>query len=101
MLYRQGDVLFRQIEKLPKGKRKRLSTTVGVSHGLAPGDHYVAEVLTIGGGRFVRVSESRVRLQQGATFVHKEHDPITLPPGYYEVTIQREYSPEGVRGVID
>ena len=105
-LYRQGDVLFRQISRLPKGnKKKRDNGTVaygevtGHSHTLAVEDRDHAEVLEIGDGLFVHVSEAGIRL--GATFTHEEHGPITLPPGNYKVTIQREYTPEAIRNVQD
>ena len=130
-LYRQGDVLFRQIERLPNGQqKKRENATVaygevtGHSHAIAVEDRCVAEVLEIGDGLYVSVSEAGVRLTardqaisdamfggptssdliqeaMGATFVHEEHGPITLPPGNYQVTIQREYSPEEIRNVVD
>lgn len=107
-LYRQGDVLFRQIENLPKGEqKKRENATVaygevtGHSHALAIEDRAAAEVLEIGDGLYVHVSEAGVRIEGGATFVHEEHGPVTLPPGNYEVVIQREYSPEEIRNVID
>ena len=107
-LYRQGDVLFRQIVRLPKGKQiKRQNATVaygeatGHSHALALEDREVAEVLEIGEGLYVHVSEAGVRIEGGATFVHEEHAPVTLPIGNYEVVIQREYSPETIRSVID
>ena len=107
-LYRQGDVLFRQITRLPKGERtKRKNATVaygevtGHSHALAIEDRDAAEVLDIGDRLFVHVSESGIRIEGGATFVHEEHGPITLPPGNYEVTIQREYSMEEIRNVVD
>ena len=54
-LYRQGDVLFKRITRLPKGERKkRENATVaygestGHSHALAVEDREVAEVLEIG-----------------------------------------------------
>jgi hypothetical protein len=107
-LYRQGDVLFCAIDKIPAGKTaKRDNGTVaygevtGHSHRLA--DLGAAEVLEIGDDLFVRVSESGLSIEgdAGATFVHEEHGPITLPPGDYRIQIQREYSPEEIRNVID
>ena len=32
---------------------------------------------------------------------HEEHSRIELPSGFYKVTIQREYRPEGIRSVVD
>lgn len=110
-LYRQGDVLFTRIDRLPSGRRnKRENATVaygevtGHSHALAVEDRQTAEVLEIGDGLFVHVSDTGLRLEgdiEGATFVHEEHGPITLPPGDYAVTIQREYTPEEIRNVAD
>lgn len=108
MLYRQGDVYFKPIRKIPAGPAKKrkdgavaYGEVTGHSHRLAVEDREVAEVLEIGEGLFVCVSADGVSIQGGATFIHEEHDPITLPPGDYEVTIQREYAPEGIRNVID
>ena len=107
-LYRQGDVLFKRITRLPKGERKkRENATVaygestGHSHALAVEDREVAEVLEIGDGLYVHVSANGVRIERGATFIHEEHGPMTLPVGNYEVVIQREYAPEGLRSVVD
>lgn len=107
-LYRQGDVLFTAIAQFPRGDRKkRENATVaygevtGHSHALAVEDRKAAEVLEIGDGVFVHVSESGLRIEGGATFVHEEHAPVTLPVGNYRVTIQREYSPEAIRSVQD
>ena len=35
------------------------------------------------------------------TLDHEEHSRIELPSGFYKVTIQREYRPEGIRSVVD
>lgn len=111
MLYRQGDVMFKRVAELPRGMAttKRENGTVaygevtGHSHHLA--DLATADVLEFGAGKdlFVRVSEDGISLSgdPGATFVHEEHGPIHLPPGNYQVQIQREYSPEAIRNVLD
>ncbi len=48
-----------------------------------------------------RANASGFVSMNGATFVHEEHGPVTLPPGDYKVVIQREYSPEAIRNVAD
>jgi hypothetical protein len=107
-LYRQGDVLFCAIDQIPAGKRAKRENGVvaygevtGHKHALA--DLTTAEVLEIGDGLFVHVSEEGLSIEgdPGATFVHEEHGPISLPPGDYRIQIQREYSPEEIRNVID
>lgn len=106
-LYRQGDVLFTRINALPDGARKtRQNATVaygevtGHSHAIAEADRQTAEVLEIGNGLYMHVSEEGISLE-GITIQHEEHGPITLPPGDYEVTIQREYTPQGISSVLD
>ena len=104
---RQGDVAFIRIDQLPAGDRKkREDATVaygevtGHSHRLAVEDRQTAEVLEIGDGLYVHVSEAGLHLK-GARFVHEEHGTVTLPAGDYQVIIQREYQPEGIRSVQD
>lgn len=100
-MYRQGDVLFTRIEKLPGGRRKRRPDG-HILEGEATGHvHRVetleaAEVLEIEAGLYMRVSA-----EGGVAIVHEEHSPLLLPPGDYEVTRQREYSPEQIRSVAD
>jgi hypothetical protein len=102
-LYRQGDVLFTRVARLPKGKLTKRENgvvaygeTTGHSHVLK--DRDVAEVLEMESELFVHVDRSG---REGVTFVHEEHAPITLPAGNYRVIIQREYSPEKIRPVQD
>lgn len=99
-LYRQGDVLFKRVAAIPTGDRKKRDNGViaygevtGHTHAVA--DLEAAEVLEIGPGLYVHVGENGVSIQ------HQEHGPIELPAGDYEVTIQREYSPEEIRNVAD
>ena len=107
-LYRQGDVLFTRISRLPGGKRaKRENGTLaygevtGHSHQIAIEDRETAEVLEIGEGLYLHVGKSGIRIDGGIQVVHEEHGAVTLPPGNYRVTIQQEYSPLAIRNVID
>ena len=68
---------------------------------LAVEDRTKAEVLEIGDGLYVHVSDAGLRLPEGVEVVHEEHGTVILAPGDYRVTIQREYSPEAIRNVID
>ena len=99
-LYRQGDVLIREISSLPTQTAKPRATGI-LAYGEVTGharkveDLAKAEVLEIENGLFLRVGDEGVRI------VHDEHSPITLPPGNYEIEIQREYTPEAIRSVAD
>lgn len=98
--YRQGDVLIRRIDSLPKQKAVKRTSGVLVEGESTGHAHRVAElekaeVLEIQNGLYLHVGEEGVRI------VHEEHGDITLPPGDYEVIRQREYSPEAIRNVAD
>jgi hypothetical protein len=104
-LYRQGDVLFRRLRRLPTGKRTKRENGIiafgevtGHSHSLAVEDRDVGEVLEMGARLFVHVRRSD---RGGVSVVHDEHAPVTLPAGNFEVIIQREYTPEKIRPVAD
>jgi hypothetical protein len=99
-LYRQGDVLIRRIESLPKQKAKQrpsghILEGEATNHIHRLEEVTKAEVLEIGGGLYLRVGSEGVRI------IHEEHDAITLPPGNFEIVRQREYSPEAIRNVAD
>ena len=38
---------------------------------------------------------------EAALITHEEHDTIALPTGTFRVRIQKEYSPEAIRNVMD
>lgn len=40
-------------------------------------------------------------VEQACMLTHEEHGPIAIQPGCYRVTVQREYTPEGLRNVLD
>lgn len=110
---RQGDVLIERVNELPIGLSK------------APRDHIGRLVLALGetSGHGHTIREPNVtglRLAgsedidyievggSGATLLHEyesgqhaEHAPISLPPGTYKVTRQREYSPKGIVRAMD
>lgn len=95
---RQGDVLIRRIDGLPK-KKAAVRTNGVLAYGEVTGhSHQVdnlthAEVLEIEDRLYLRVGEDGVRI------VHDEHSPLSLPGGNYEVTIQREYAPAEIRRI--
>lgn len=100
-LYRQGDVLIKRIKAIPQNMATKKRENGVLAYGEVTGhSHRVevqeqAEVLEVGENLYLRVSEDGVRI------VHDEHAPIVLPAGNYEITIQREYSPEAIRNVAD
>lgn len=99
-LYRQGDVLIRRIDSLPKQKAVKRPTGhilegEATNHIHRLEDVTKAEVLEVGDDLYLRVGPEGVRI------IHEEHDAITLPAGNFEIIRQREYSPEAIRNVAD
>lgn len=105
-MIRQGDVYFIPVDKIPAGGKKRengvaaYGDVTGHSHRLNEASMAIAQVIECGDGLFLHVSDDGISLG-GATFVHEEHGPVTLPAGNYRIHIQREYTPEGIRNVLD
>jgi hypothetical protein len=110
-LYRQGDMLLRRIGEAETGPEA--SEVLTLAFGTATGHaHRVFGAASIGSAA-VHSAEADGWIidvaAPGALLRHVrrdgsdtgEHDPITLPPGRYQVRTQREYDPEGERRARD
>ena len=91
MLYQQGDVLIKKIEKLPSNaiEVERKNGKLILAEGEATGHaHSIAALgamlLKDNGAMFLRANEV-VALQ------HQEHNTISIEPGVYKIDIVREY----------
>ena len=104
-IFRQGDVLIRTIDAIPVGAKDvtpkdrivlAYGEVTGHAHAIAPDEAREFSLADAAGAvrRFLNV----VSL---ATVRHEEHAAIPLPPGAYEIVIQREYHPEEIRTVAD
>lgn len=100
--YRQGDVLMKST-RIPKdADRKEIKGRAVMAYGEVTGHaHALEEVQDIelyekDGRTFVRVLNG-----SGTPLTHEEHSTVHLPKGDYERIIQREYSPEEIRSVMD
>lgn len=98
---RQGDVMIRRIDKIPAGKREvredgALAYGEVTGHKHAVADLEKAEVFFIEGHGYLSVTA-----EGGVSIVHEEHGTVHVPQGDYSIGIQREYSPEEIRNVID
>jgi hypothetical protein len=105
-IYRQGDVLIRQIKSLPKSAKDithpgrivlAYGEVTGHAHALAEGEAQEYTMADAGSAvrRFLKI------VGKNAAVRHEEHAPIPLPPGLYEIVQQREYTPEAIRNVAD
>jgi hypothetical protein len=93
MIVRQGDLLLRKVEKLPKRARTVKSDVIlegeatGHAHRITDGEIFRFWSQESGDQMFVKVDK-------GTTLIHEEHASIALDPGIYEVVRQREYDPD-------
>lgn len=98
-MWRQGDVLIAANEKIPTDA-KLLPTPILARGEITGHSHRIAEVNAaecweLDGQLYLKV------IAESATVIHDEHKPITLPRGIYRVWLQREYSPQEIRRIVD
>jgi hypothetical protein len=98
-MWRHGDVLIQECSEIPSDCAELSHCTLakgevtGHAHRVEPRE--AAKLYRGAETLFLRVSSDSARL------VHEEHATITLKRGDYRVWIQREYSPEAIRHVVD
>lgn len=100
--YRQGDVLITRVnDAIPSdAKRKpRDKGRVVLAYGEVTGHAHALDAP--GAELFVVNDLTLLSLQDKAELRHEEHGSVHLPAGNYQVVIQREYTPQGLRNVAD
>lgn len=104
-IYRQGDVMIRQVAKLPKDATEvQTKGRIVLAYGEVTGH---AHAITEREAKEYTMAEAAgavrrfLKVVSEATVRHEEHAPIPLPPGVYEIVQQREYHPEELRNVAD
>ena len=96
-MMRQGDLLIKEIDKLPEGLTLKdnilaLGEMTNHQHQMV-GDCKV--MIDNKGNQFIQT-------EQECQLVHNEHKPITISKGLFQVIRQREYDiKEGTRQVMD
>ncbi|HVJ44671.1 MAG TPA: hypothetical protein VM639_24450 [Dongiaceae bacterium] len=105
-LYRQGDVLIREraepvavATEVPRDKGAVVlayGEVTGHSHAIHNPKVKLFRDSGNGGATYLSIADPA-----GAALQHEEHATIQLPAGHYDVTIQREYSPQAIRNVAD
>ncbi len=98
-MWRHGDVFIQACDRIPAGAMKlphcilAKGEITGHAHRIEQRD--VAQLFRHDGLLYLRVTGEQ------ATVTHEEHAPISFPRGTYKVWIQREYSPQEIRRVLD
>lgn len=102
--YRQGDLLFKRVSKLPTGLSRWKDNIIlrgeatGHAHVLQNGQifHRYGYLQ-----RLTPQTEIYIEVENNGRVVHEEHAMLELPLGIYQVIRQREFSPWGITGVHD
>ncbi|MHA1255173.1 MAG: hypothetical protein ACTSPS_06180, partial [Promethearchaeota archaeon] len=91
-IYRQGDILFKKIDTLPKSITEKLDNVV--AEGEVTGHAH----LLMNGALFEVINSEDLIIQAGENtkLIHNEHLPIKLEQGNYRVIRQREFLEEGI-----
>ena len=98
-VWRQGDVFLIATSALPAhgriGRRPVLAEGEITGHAHRLQDPASGQVFSVNDNLYLEV------LAESATILHEEHGPVTVPRGGYAIRIQREYSPQEIRRVVD
>lgn len=92
---RQGDVLVRRVTRLPKGTAgvPRDNGRIVLAYGEVTGHAHAIEAPEAEATLLTTEDNRRfLRLVGSVDLRHEEHGTITLDPGTYEVTRQREWT---------
>lgn len=106
-VYRQGDVLIRQVVAIPDNLNAvpRDDGRVVLAYGEVTGHAHAitdpAAAMCAADITDLTRSFLKIEGEHAVALQHEEHDTILLPPGNYEVRRQREYQPEAPIWVAD
>lgn len=100
-MWRHGDVFIQKCEQVPPQAKRLPHCTLAkgelTGHSHRVDERGVAELYELERSEYLylRVTGDL------ATVIHQEHAPIKLQRGVYRVWIQREYTPQEIRRVLD
>lgn len=102
-VWRQGDVFIIEQAEMPDGGDLiPYRGQIVLAYGEVTGHSHTIEVVNPTAIKWINVGEKRyLKTDVPVVIKHQEHDPISLPAGTFEVRIQREYTPQEIRRVID
>lgn len=93
VMFRQGDILLVAVPEAPEGRRTKPERgRLILAYGEVTGHHHSVAVQD---AELIVTDAEAVflRIMTTTPLEHQEHGAITLPPGDYQVTRQREYQP--------
>ena len=97
MIYRQGDLLFKKVDKVPTGFEP--STNSVLLRGEATRHSHRLINGTVFRARYQ--AEFYIKVREDGRIIHEEHKMLELPQGVWMVIRQREYNPYRITNVMD
>lgn len=90
---RHGDVILKPVDQAT-GERKELREYT-LAHGEVTGHHHTLYAVNPGTLLNLYTDKERrfLELNEAWSLRHQEHREIIVPPGIYEIGIEREYDP--------
>lgn len=102
-IYRHGDVVIKEVEKLPRGLKKKADNIV--AYGEATGHNHKLVELELGDLSVYQSKEGKIYFEatKPVQLKHQEHKTITIDPGSFIIEIERERDPflEQIKQVVD
>lgn len=98
--WRHGDVIIREVEKIPTGAIEQKTEKIILAYGEVTGHaHRISEgvghLFNFDDKTYLKITSER------AALTHEEHKRIDLPQGDFEIIIQKDYEPKGWQKVVD
>lgn len=88
MYIRHGDVIIKQINKIPKGIKLKKKKEAILAEGEITGHFHRLESPELLYGK--EQETQYIEIKKPAKLSHEEHNTIVIPEGKYQVLIQRE-----------
>lgn len=98
--HRQGDVYIQRIKQPSKSELKEITIRVQIAHGNSQGARHCITGATL---RHIRMYEKLnstvldgpiIEAFNPVEIDHPEHGSLTVPPGWYAISFQRQYAEE-------
>ena len=83
-MHRQGDLLIKRINKLPKGLKPKKDKVLAEGEFTGHSHRFEGNTVVYAGEEYFKVNDSDV-------LIHEDHKPIKFEPGVYTVNREREY----------
>lgn len=96
---RQGDILFKLVDSLPKGAKKLKHKTVALGEFTGHSHRFEDNTTEL----FMLENTMYANVPVTTEIIHEEHKPLVIEKGVYEIGNEREYdyAEESMKKVVD